>query len=175
MADEENSKEFAANLGFAIIAWQGIERACAFLYIALINAKFSHAAMGAFYSIRGFNQRVEMLEVAARHRLSLASAEHLKDDFSELMGRVKQASSIRNRMAHSTVEEEKTATGSRFRMSPDIFDFSKADFADPEKWHEALKKKSLSQDDVFGAFDAFHKLSADINAFAGRVKELPTS
>ena len=55
------------------------------------------------------------------------------------------------------------------------FDFSKADFADPEKWHEALKKKSLSQDDVFGAFDAFHKLSADINAFAGRVKELPTS
>jgi len=167
--DESTDDEFFSAIGVAITLWQNVEADCAFLFESLLATKNGGAASAIFYHIKNQSTRLELLNIAARFFLTMPEQENMRNEWAALSDRIKEAFSIRNRIAHFVVDETMTPTAWKFELKPQLLDFGQYDMQNVMKSLARRKSKSLRYSQIVAAADQFRTLAVDLNRFARRV------
>lgn len=166
--NESSSEDFAEAVGEAIIAWQRVEVQCAFLFAHLIWA-YGGGAVAVFYYIKNFSTRIEMMNIAARLMFYTRPNKRLNKKWLTLSDRLSKASSLRNRIAHSEIDETMTPTGWKFTMKSPSLDWSQLDPHNPDKWNQRRLSREVTYSQIDAASRDFYKLADDLSKFAVQI------
>jgi len=168
---EKRENAFYCAIGTAVMGWQAVESQMAYVFTHLLVSRSGFAASAVFYHIKNNKTRLEILDIAARLGLGLRSpkAKALLSEWQALSKRLKSATDLRNKIAHSMVEDEITNMGCKFSLRPPGDDFSRFDPENPNRSRARAKSRAIDSSTVDGAASQFRQLSSDLNAFAARL------
>ncbi|MCF3628189.1 hypothetical protein RJ527_08940 [Thalassospiraceae bacterium LMO-SO8] len=167
--NESTEEEFYEAIGGAIIIWQNVERECGHLFAHFLVSHNGLGASGVFYHIKNHSTRLQLLDIAARFLFATHDRDDMRDEWKLLSDRIRDASGLRNRIAHFTVDEELTATGWKFWLKPQPWDLSQYDPLNADKSLAKMKSKPLTYSQINAATDQFRELATDLAVFAGHV------
>jgi hypothetical protein len=169
--DGRDEEEFYAAIGAAVMNWQAVESEMAYVFGHLLASRAGIAATGVFYHIKNNKTRLEILDIAARLGLGFGSpkAKSLLAEWRTLSTRLTSATALRNKIAHSQVEEELTQGGWKFGLRAPTDDYSRFDPDNPRRSRARAKSYAINFQKIGEGAPQFMQLSHDLNAFATKL------
>jgi hypothetical protein len=98
--DTDQLKEFLAEFGATVAAWQVVESRLFILFQLSLGAQNRNAASAAFHSIQSFRGRLEAIKAAFAHAKIEKKA---KDDWTKLSENLRKRGLKRNALAHGVI------------------------------------------------------------------------
>lgn len=167
--DESTEGEFFEAIGVAVVIWQDVEGECARLFHHLLVSNNGPAAYATFYHIKNQSTRLELLNIGAKFLFILPEQSEFRNEWARLAGRIKEAFGLRNKIAHSMIDETMTPTAWKFELKPQSSDFGHWDPQNTKKSIARLRSKSVSYSEIVSASGQFRELARDLREFSGRV------
>lgn len=176
--NESPFNEFAAAIGLAFMAWQGVEMTMNRLFVRLLMARMIDGAEAVLSSVNVSTRR-QMLDIAARYFFYYRKNPELQKQWSDLSKRLEKMAEKRNRLAHYEIHDAKyvhprnksAEISGGFLLSPPHHIRDKFEPGNIEKWRQHFKSKTLTYQKVKMLFDEFNELSGDLDTF---MQQLPT-
>ena len=170
--EESEPQNFAAAIGWAIVTWQQVEMQQANLFAHLLASRAGLAASAVFYTVKNHSTRLELMKVAAKWLFMMKGPRKrkvLEGEWGSLLARMKEASNLRNRIAHFELDEEMTATGWRLKLRRSRSDFSHIDPNNRERAMAREASRVLKYSHIKDAATEFAELASDLGRFAQAV------
>ena len=117
--------EFHEAVGRAIIHFQNLETATSTLFGALLGARNEVGARAAFYTLQNNATRIQLMDVAARWLVFVRGGKKLRKRWEDVRDRLREASALRNRVAHSDLNTTRYPTGTEYSLVNPFMNWSR--------------------------------------------------
>ena len=170
---EELSSLYRA-MGRAAIEWQSVEDGLREVFRAISGCPDKGVAQAIFYSPQDFSVKLQMTDNPAK---LLLEGYGLLSEWKALRSQVKNASEVRNALAHfdlvylMTPGDFGVTKETKPALRPNVWDVNAASKQGGPK----LKLKDMDASAIAGHIKVFHQLALDLMAFAGRIPPHETS
>jgi hypothetical protein len=168
MTENEEQLLFLRYIGSAIGFWSNVERAvggCAIFSLMKTDEDFDPLASG-FYAIENFRSKLAFADKVVSKKI--VGTQHV-NDWTTLLERAKNLSSIRNKIAHNQIREfPEGKAGRRILLCPWVFQIERA-----QAGQERVPAGSLGLLDVVRACLDFEALGCSLANFSCRINGNP--
>jgi hypothetical protein len=129
LSEEEakSGNDLLTLMGNVLSTWQGVEHTIADIYMVFFRPARADAAAVTFYAVRGFRDRLGMVDAL----IAFFCADEQKEQWGDLAALARRRSRSRNAVAHGLVQRHGSHPNREYRIGQSFYDV--LNFPDPSQ------------------------------------------